>query len=172
LPSKDTSAVTAEDVKTYVQLLYELSAELVNVELNLPNALAETSGESLESTFENLENLLDVCSQEFRSLALDPSWRTAFPSLPFFPNDSTRGTGSGFIHNFTDQRSTSSLDSSSITVDSSGDTLLEPTELNTVTSRLKTLTSLVQQAKWLTGDKSLRPEGEKAYIHHPTGTLP
>ncbi|KAF2264794.1 hypothetical protein CC78DRAFT_532918 [Lojkania enalia] len=85
----DTANLDPKVPAQYLKHLYLLSAELT--------ALDEKHSkfhQFTDSDYEKYENFFDVCSLEFRSLSTDDCWREAFPDLPIFHHNATRGTGS------------------------------------------------------------------------------
>jgi ubiquitin-protein ligase len=87
----------------YIGFLFQLTSELAVLSQTLddPNTLHAIA----VTKFDELERFFDSCAGEFRALAIDERWRKAFPSLPFFRNDTTRGTGQAHTYKFLDRES-------------------------------------------------------------------
>jgi ubiquitin-protein ligase len=150
-PMTKVSILDTEQVQSYIQLLHQLAGELVSADDTMKSSRKLNSFD--HSILEPWENIWDLCCQEFRSLSFDRKWTEAFPTLPNFGNDSTQGNGSAFIHFFSDAASSSQV---AIHVNCRDDD--RKFNIDPVKDHVRGLTSIVNEAKWLNGDESLKPK--------------
>ena len=82
----------------YMNLLFQLSSEMAVLSQTFDDKI--TLRDIVTSNFGQLEIFFDSCAGEFRAFVTSQVWRQAFPLLPHFGNDTTRGTGQGHTYEF------------------------------------------------------------------------
>jgi ubiquitin-conjugating enzyme E2 D/E len=94
----DSSQLSSEVITSYTHLLHQLSLQLAG--LNADDASDRVSrfqGLTVKQC-ERFESFFDACVTEFLNLADDPVWRRCFPQIETLrQNDTTRGTGTGYV---------------------------------------------------------------------------
>lgn len=148
------SSLSAEAARDYVNMLYKLSLEL-DV---LSHAFDDPTRYDGLSTaqFEELQNFFDLCNGEFWALVDDEEWKPAFPNLPSFGSDATRGTGNSFTYSFQERKQVAGVIPFGEPIPVADSSAQEPDVVLTGSNpRLEGLKRAVKHAEWLNGDNSL-----------------
>jgi hypothetical protein len=156
--------IQGTSIAEYVNLLYQLSLQLSILEEPLGDPRIAHS--FARANFESLENLFDLCAGGFRALVADVDWRSAFPKLPNFPNEATRGTGQSYTFRFDYKDRMPKAGDTQMPIpplEQDAETSGTPVEPTATDSDLKNsvwiegLLRVVSHCRWLNGDPSLVP---------------